>query len=137
MKKLLLILLCLPLLYSCGDNKQEKNKNSTENQNSKNDLFFIGKWESTSKSKNKESLTSEGNMFIVFNNDKSGSLPGFDDSRIDMIWDTISNTKNDYEVEYSFEWFKGKETRKVNIKYINDNSIMLYDDEDETNYIRK
>ena len=137
MKKLLLILLCLPLLFSCGDNKQEKNKNSTENQNSKNDLFFIGKWESTSKSKNKESLTSEGNMFIVFNNDKSGSLPGFDDSRIDMIWDTISNTKNDYEVEYSFEWFKGKETRKVNIKYINDNSIMLYDDEDETNYIRK
>ena len=132
MKKLLLILLCLPLFYSCGDNKQEKNKNSTENQNSKNDLFFIGKWESTSKSKDKESLTNEGNMFIVFNNDKSGSLPGFDDSRINMIWDTISNTKNDYEVEYSFKWFKGKETRKVNIKYINDNSIMLYDDEDET-----
>jgi hypothetical protein len=136
MKKLLLILLCLTLVYSCGDT-QKNTTNSTENKNSKNDLFFIGKWESTSKSKNKESLTSEGNMFIVFNNDKSGSLPGFDDSRIDMIWDTISNTKNDYEVEYSFEWFKGKETRKVNIKYINDNSIMLYDDEDETNYIRK
>ena len=136
MKKLLLILLCLPLLYSCGDT-QEKNKNSTENQNSKNDLFFIGKWESTSNSKDKESLTSEDNMFYEFNNDKSGSIPGFGDSRIDMIWDIISNTKNDYEVEFSFEWFKGKETRKINIKYINDNSIMMSDDEGGMNFIRK
>ena len=136
MKKLLLILLCLPLVYSCGDT-QEENKNSTENQNSKNDLFFIGKWESTSNSKDKESLTSEDKMFFEFNNDKSGSITGLGDNRIDIVWDIISNTKNDYEVEVSFELFKETIKIKVNIKYINDNSIMMYDDEGGTNFIRK
>ena len=140
MKKLLLLLLCVPLMFSCGEKDKKNNtKNSSENQN--NDLFFIGKWESASKSediKDEESLTSEDNKFIVFNNDKTGSLPGFGKNRISMIWDTISNTNNiDYGIEYTYEWIKGKETKKGVIKYIDENSIMLDDEEGETNFIRK
>ena len=143
MKKLLLILLCLPMIFSCGDKeKGTDNKEKLNNEVIENELFFLGTWIGNY---SKESLRADGRaeFEMIWNKDKTGSMPGIGSSRIEFIWDTISHIDDFcYELEWEAYAF-GKTTKKKNfLKFKNDTlyvssnySEML--NNDATGYVKK
>ena len=128
MKKLLLILLCLPLFYSCGKKDDmkgdKKNKNNTENTEKNNFRCFDGDcfrgiWDVYQNGKLSGSLNLEEKGFSgEFTGDFSGDFKN-DVFGVGMVWDCFDGenfcmgywipnrrkrTVDHKEICYAFQW---------------------------------
>ena len=102
MKKLILLLLCVPLLFSCGE---KKDKNTVKNENNDNisidveektlEEQLIGKWKILT---NPPEVTWE--CYFEFNQDGTGNWPGpWEGSNADISWKIIDNDKLQIDVD--------------------------------------
>ncbi len=127
MKKILLILLCVPLLFSCGE---KKDKNTVKNENNDNisidveektlEEQMIGKWKILN---NHPDMNRES--YCEFNQDGTGKWPGpYEGANWNLEWKILDNDK----IEFSFP--EAEQIMLPHIEFI-DNQLYIWDEGEE------